>query len=191
MPEKNNSAKSFFERLTGSLKVEESADEETTTVKAKRVDFNSDGERKEKEVSVEVEHEEETPAPAAAPAPEKEQGSWLNEAQEGQLTIDVYQTEDEIVIKSTVAGVKPEDLDIAITNDMVTIRGRREKDENVPSQNYYYQECYWGPFSRSVILPMDVAADRSEATLKNGILTLRLPKIEKEQTKKIKVKLAS
>jgi len=71
---------------------------------------------------------------------------------------------------------------------MVTIRGKREKDEEVAQQNFYYQECYWGAFSRSVILPLDVAAEKSEATMKNGILTIRLPKIEKEQTKKIKVK---
>ena len=104
------------------------------------------------------------------------------------MTIDVYQTESDIIIKSTIAGVKPEDLDIAITNDMVTIRGKREREEEIKQQNYYYQECYWGAFSRSVILPVDVAADKSEATMKNGILTLRLPKVEKEQTKKIKVK---
>ncbi|OIO48143.1 MAG: hypothetical protein AUJ32_01215 [Parcubacteria group bacterium CG1_02_40_82] len=117
---------------------------------------------------------------------ESDSSEWLPES-EGQLTIDVYQTPNHIVIKSTIAGVKPEDLDITITNDMVTIRGKREKDEEIQTDDYYYQECYWGSFSRSVILPVDVEADSTEANLKNGILTIRLPKIEKIKTKKIKI----
>lgn len=112
----------------------------------------------------------------------------MEEAQEGQLSIDVYQTDSDLIIQSTVAGVKSEDLDISITNDMVTIRGKRTRSEDIPAEKYFYQECYWGPFSRSIILPTDVASDKVEATIQNGILTVRLPKIEKEQTKKIKVK---
>lgn len=109
--------------------------------------------------------------------------------EEGQLTIDVYQRSDEIVIKSTIAGVKPDDLDIAINNDIVTIRGVRKKDEEVDPKDYYYQECYWGPFSRSVILPVDIDAEKSVATLKNGILTIRLPKLSRVRSKKLKVKI--
>jgi HSP20 family protein len=111
---------------------------------------------------------------------------WMPES-EGQLTIDVYQTPAEIVIKSTIAGVSPEDLDITITNDMVTIKGKREKDEAISEGDYYYQECYWGAFSRSVILPVDVEAEKAAASMKNGILTIKLPKIEKVKTRKIKV----
>ena len=116
--------------------------------------------------------------------------SWLEEAEteEGQLTIDVYQTDQDIVIKSTIAGVKPEDIDISINNDMVTIRGKRTKDEQINAEDYYYQELYWGAFSRSVILPVEVDADRAKATIKNGILTIKLPKSEKIKTKKISVK---
>ena len=114
-----------------------------------------------------------------------EMAEGLNE--EGQLTLDVYQTPGEIVIKSTIAGVAPEDLDISITNDMVIIKGERKNNEEVKTEDYYYQECYWGKFSRSVILPVDVDPDKSKAVLKNGILTIRLPKIEKVKTKKIKV----
>ncbi|OIP78971.1 MAG: hypothetical protein CO002_04835 [Candidatus Portnoybacteria bacterium CG_4_8_14_3_um_filter_44_10] len=112
---------------------------------------------------------------------------WLPES-EGQLTIDVYQTPSDIVIKSTIAGVSADDLDIAISNDMVTIRGARKKDEEVRTEEYYYQECYWGAFSRSVILPVDIEADKADAALKNGILTIRLPKVEKAKTRKLKVK---
>src|SRR3989344_4826955 len=187
MSDKN--AKSFFERLTGTIKVSDEEITEDEPVKPKRVEFK-DGAASSaaKDETSQDQEQAEAVSPKITATESGKSGSWLNEAQEGQLTIDVYQTENEIVIKSTVAGVKPEDLDIAITNDMVTIRGKREKDEEVAQQNFYYQECYWGAFSRSVILPLDVAAEKSEATMKNGILTIRLPKIEKEQTKKIKVK---
>lgn len=111
-----------------------------------------------------------------------------NSDAEGQLTIDVYQTDSEIVIKSTIAGVKPEDLDITINNDMITVKGERKNEEKVKTENYFYQECYWGAFSRSVILPVDVESDQAEAVLKNGVLTIRLPKIEKVKSKKLQVK---
>lgn len=107
---------------------------------------------------------------------------------EGQLTIDVYQTDDDIVIKSTIAGVKPEDLDVNINNDMITIRGERKQDEEIDPENYYYQECYWGPFSRSVILPIEIVAEKAEASMKNGILTLRMPKADTTRTRKIQVR---
>jgi len=126
--------------------------------------------------------------PSEQPEPVKEK-SWLEEAdaEEGQLTIDVYQTDQEIIIKSTIAGVKPEDIDISINNDMVTIRGKRTKDEQVTTENYYYQELYWGTFSRSIILPVEVDPDKTKATIKNGILTIKLPKSEKTKIKKINV----
>jgi HSP20 family protein len=118
---------------------------------------------------------------------EQQEESWAGES-EGQLTIDVYQTDNDIVIKSTIAGVKPEDLDVSINNDMVTIRGERKNEEKVEGENYYYQECYWGTFSRSVILPVEVIADKAEAAMKNGILTLRLPKADTTKTKRIQVR---
>jgi HSP20 family protein len=121
-----------------------------------------------------------------APAAEPDE-NWAGDS-EGQLTIDVYQTDNDIVIKSTIAGVKPEDLDVSINNDMVTIRGDRKNEEKVEGENYYYQECYWGTFSRSVILPVEVLADKAEASMKNGILTIRLPKADTTKTKKIQVR---
>ncbi len=107
--------------------------------------------------------------------------------EEGQLTVDVYQTEDEIIIKSTIAGVTADDIDISITNDMVNIKGSRKSDEKVRASDYYYQELYWGQFSRSIILPEEIDADKARATMKNGILTLRLPKLAKSRIKKIRV----
>lgn len=114
-------------------------------------------------------------------------GKIRSAQEEGQLTVDVYQTEDEIVIKSTIAGVTAEDMDIAITNDMVTIKGNRKPDEKVRPSDYYYQELYWGPFSRSIILPEEIDSDNAKASMKNGILTIRLPKLSKSRIKKIRI----
>lgn len=111
-----------------------------------------------------------------------------DESGDGQLTIDVFQTDEDIVIKSTIAGVNPEDLDVSINNDMITIKGERKFEENVSEENFYYQECYWGSFSRSVVLPVDVMAEKIEASLKNGILTIKLPKADTNKTKRIKVR---
>lgn len=103
----------------------------------------------------------------------------IKQESEGQLTIDVYQTPNEVVIRSTIAGVTDKDLDISVTNDMVTIKGKRIEEEKIKTSDYYYQELYWGSFSRSVILPVDVDADKAKASLKNGVLTIRLPKLKK------------
>jgi len=180
-----NKKPSFLERLTGVMeeeeetknvplnKAEEKEPEEEEEVKSPLRPKDSEASKKEKKI-------------ALPPEPEKTAQEWLPDS-EGQLTIDVYQTPTDIVIKSTIAGVSPEDLDITITNDMVTIKGKREKDEVISGGDYYYQECYWGAFSRSVILPVDVEAEKADASMKNGILTIRLPKIEKIKTKKIRV----
>jgi HSP20 family protein len=108
--------------------------------------------------------------------------------EEGQLAVDVFQTDNEIIIQSTIAGVKASDLDIMIQNDMVTIRGERKKEIEVNPENYFYQECYWGPFSRSIVLPEEIKSEGVSAELKNGILTIRLPKVQKTKATKIKVR---
>lgn len=107
--------------------------------------------------------------------------------EEGQLSVDVYQDADNIIIKSTIAGVEPEDIDITFDNDMITIRGKRQKDVTIDENNYFYQECYWGGFSRSIILPVDVRTDKIKATIRNGVLTIVLPKSNKKDLN-IKVK---
>lgn len=106
---------------------------------------------------------------------------------EGQLTVDVFQDDEHIIIQSTIAGVGQEDIDISITNDMVTIKGRRAPDMKVRPSDYFYRELYWGPFSRSIILPVDIDADGAKASMKNGLLTIKLPKLEKLRTKKIRI----
>ncbi|MBX4188209.1 MAG: Hsp20 family protein [Candidatus Doudnabacteria bacterium] len=117
---------------------------------------------------------------------EGKQDEWMNDF-EGQLTIDMYQTKDNVIIKSTIAGVKPDDIDITIANDMVTIRGERSRDFEASAEDYFYQECYWGSFSRSVVLPVDVDIENVSADLKDGILSVVLPKAAKARAKKIRV----
>lgn len=120
---------------------------------------------------------------------EREMGEWLGgDYDEGQLSIDVYQTPDKLVVKSTIAGVKPGDIDISINNDMLTIRGKRELAETIAEDNYLIKECYWGGFSRSVILPVEVDAEKVEAALDNGVLTVTLPKARSAKQFSIKVK---
>ena len=120
---------------------------------------------------------------------EGEHDEWLdNEYEEGQLSIDVYQTPAHIVVKSTIAGVRPDDIDISINNDMLTIRGKRTLHEEVRDEDYLYRECYWGNFSRSIILPVEINTDKIEAALENGVLTVTLPKAKNSKQISIKVK---
>ena len=177
--------RSFFERLTGARKLP--GDEQPGA----NPSFNYSpppsygGQNIQPQASPQEDYAvQPTTEEQTAPA---EDENWAGDS-EGQLTIDVYQTDNDIVIKSTIAGVKPEDLDVSINNDMVTIRGDRKNEEKVEGENYYYQECYWGTFSRSVILPVEVLADKAEAAMKNGILTIRLPKADTTKSKKIQVR---
>lgn len=111
---------------------------------------------------------------------------------DGQLAIDVYQTPTDIIIRAPIAGVaKPEDIEINIAHDVVTIRGERKPDAKVASGDYLYQECYWGRFSRSVVLPQEVDAEGAVANFsRNGILSLRLPKLVRERARKIAVRFS-
>lgn len=114
--------------------------------------------------------------------------NWLEEESEGELAVDVYQTPSEIVIQTMVSGVKPEDLEISITREMVTIRGKREMSREIDHDNYFQKELYWGSFSRTILLPAEVDVEESEAIEKHGLLTLRLPKTDKEKKQSLKVK---
>lgn len=126
--------------------------------------------------------------PAAVSTPiSKQDEDWMTDY-EGALNIDMYQTKDNVIIKSTIAGVRPDDIDITVANDMVTIQGSRSREEKISDDDYFYQECYWGGFSRSVIVPVDIDSEHIEADLKDGILTVIVPKAAKAKTKKVKVK---
>ncbi|MBU0625406.1 Hsp20/alpha crystallin family protein [Patescibacteria group bacterium] len=123
--------------------------------------------------------------------PEAEQenslGNWIVDHEEGQLAVDVYDTKHEIILRSAIAGVAPENLDVFLHNDMLTVRGVRHT-ENEPKAQWLVRECHWGPFSRSIILPSDIDPEGISAVLKDGILTVKLPKIER--SKKIKIREA-
>ena len=154
---------SFFERLTGAVKLDDENDDR--------------GQIAGKSAARTME----TPAIKA--------GSWMDEsAEEGELTVDVYQNQDTIFIKAMIAGVRPEDLDINISRDLVTIRGKREEERLSSTDDYFIRELYWGSFSRTVSLPEEIDVDESEAIEKHGLLILRLPKLDKKRQSKLKVK---
>ncbi len=123
-----------------------------------------------------------------------EDDSWQDEnihdhtPQEGELPVDMYQTADAIVIRALVAGVSPNDLDIAITRDMVTIRGMREEYQESSDDNYYHRELFWGSFSRTLLLPEEVVIDEADAQEKHGLLEIRLPKLDKNRSTQLRVK---
>ncbi|OJI08775.1 MAG: hypothetical protein COV08_03040 [Candidatus Vogelbacteria bacterium CG10_big_fil_rev_8_21_14_0_10_49_38] len=161
----NHNKRSFFERLTGSISVND--EEEETPIKARE---------------------------AVRPTI-KTSGDWLTpeepveEAEEmGELSVDVYQTDTEIVVQAMIAGVRPEDLNLSITREMVTLEGRRQKTTETEGDGYFMRELYWGAFSRKILLPCEVEPDEAEAFEKNGLLTVRMPKIDKARTQKIKVR---
>ncbi len=111
--------------------------------------------------------------------------AWLRHHEEGQLAVDVYETDKELVLRSAIAGVKPENLEVFVHNDMLTVRGKRSVEEESGARALV-RECHWGSFSRSVILPTEIDVDGITASLKDGVLIVRLPKVER--SKRIKVK---
>ncbi len=153
--------KSFFERLTGTVKIsddeieEETEDEEIEEVK--EID-----ERKDKNIG--------------------------DDDSDGQLAVDVYQTQSDIIIKTMVAGIRPEDLDISITRDMVTIKGSREDNTSIDDEDYFQRELFWGSFSRTILLPQEIEIEEAEAIERHGLLTIKLPKINKDRQTKLRVK---
>ena len=175
----DNDKKDFFAKLLG---VEEAVEKEKTTspfIRKPRIKNKTKAEEEKK--------------PAEEPKTIIEEKTFemepdIFEEAEGSLTLDVYQTPSSIIVESAVAGVNPEDLDISITSDSVSVRGKREKMEKVEEKDYLFQECYWGRFSRSIMLPQEVDPDRAQASLKNGVLKIILPKLNKQKTKKLKVK---
>ena len=162
----------FFDKLKGGMGIEES--EKVKKAKPK------------KKTKVEAE-------PESKPEPEKKIKLPKIELKkeepqtEGELAIDVFETDDDIVIQSTIGGIKPEDLDISVENDLVTIRGNRKKSVEEEGKKYFYQECYWGSFMRQVILPEEVDGARAKASMKNGVLTLTMPKLHRKKKRKIMV----
>lgn len=149
--------KSFFERLTGTVKI---SDDE--------IDEEIEGETDETE--------------------DEKEKSLADDDSDGQLAVDVYQTQSDIIIKTMVAGIRPEDLDISITRDMVTIKGSREDAVNIDDEDYFHRELFWGSFSRTILLPQEIEIEEAEAVERHGLLTIKLPKINKDRQTKLRVK---
>lgn len=169
----NNTRKSFLQRLTGSFKEDdEEAIEKMSSVNRKSFsslnikDLEEDDEEYE-----EVEEDEEGPVTV-----------------EGQLGIDLFETPVEVIVKTMIPGVRKEDIDISLSRDMLTIRGERKDEKTISEDDYHYKELYWGTFSRTVKLPHEVDIDRAEALESQGMLTLRLPRIDRERKASLKVK---
>lgn len=163
--------RSFFERLTGSISSSDSRHQDTSEEPLDEPAVREDAqEYPQEEISDEIAEEPEL------------------ENEEGQLTVDVYQTPHQIVIQAPMAGVKPDDVDVSITRDMITIQGKREHIREAHVDDYYYQELYWGSFSRSILLPQEIDPDNAEATFRHGLLVVRLPKLDKNRTQHVKIK---
>lgn len=116
------------------------------------------------------------------------QSQYDDDAIEGQLALDVYQTDKHIVILAPVAGVKLEDMTVEVTDDVLTIKGHRKYEKTVEEENYFTQECFWGDFSRSIVLPASVDSNKINASFNDGVLKIEIPKIEKVRSKVIKIK---
>ncbi len=169
-----NEKQSFFEKLTGAVSYDDAPPIEQS--------------REQNDVP--IKETEETSSTDVENTPdEKNTEEWLEEINnhEGQLTVDVYQTPTHIVVQAPMAGVRPEDVDVSINNDMITIRGKRPKKNEIGDDNYYYRELFWGPFSRSVLMPDEVDSNRTEASFKNGLLTVKMAKVNKDGVHQIKI----
>jgi len=104
------------------------------------------------------------------------------------LDLDIYQTDKEVVVKAAIPGVKPEEVDISLTGDILTIKGEHKEEQEVKEKNYLRKERRYGTFSRSLQVPVQVKSDKAEAVFENGVLTLTMPKVEEVKPKQIKVK---
>jgi len=162
--------KNFFEKLTGSMKMKDDDD------------FLPEVEVEDKPMR--TIHPKSLGGKAVKPERDFEE----EPEEEAQLTVDVYQTPTEIIVKTMIAGVRPEDLSVNVSRDMITIRGKREEVKNISDNNYFIKELYWGSFSRTILLPQEVELEDAEAIEKHGLLEIHLPKIDKEKRTNLKVK---
>ncbi len=161
----NKEKPSIFERLLGTVRLEENANELPQHVSGKK-DFGPLKVRSEDGAGLSQEDTEE----------------------EGQLSVDMYETDKEIILEAMVAGVRPDDLQLNIARDHVIIRGKREPNTQIQDDGYFIKELYWGAFSRTVTLPHEIVIEEADAVEKHGLLILRLPKLDKNRQTKIRVK---
>lgn len=113
---------------------------------------------------------------------------FLEEGAVGQLAVDVYETDKELVVKAPIAGVNKDSIDVSIADNTLTIHGTRVSDSEKESTSFFVQECYWGEFSRSLVLPVQVKEDEVDAQLKDGVLTIRFEKVKQDTIKRIEIR---
>ena len=115
--------------------------------------------------------------------------NWQNSGNEkGELSVDMFEIEDEIIIQAIIAGVKKEDIEIDVAREKISIEGHREKSFDIGENHFYNQELYWGSFGRTLILPDEIEIEEAEATENHGLLTIRLPKLDKAKSTKLKIR---
>lgn len=167
--------KSFFERLTGSMRVNDDEVFETKRPNQETPTTNYTQPAYQKNLKVTEEND-----PFSH--------TYQEEEEDGELPIDVYQTDIEIIVQAFVAGVRPDELQISITRDSLTIKGKRQVSQAIQEDNYCIRELYWGSFSRTVDLPAEVEPEEAEAVEKHGLIIIKLPKIDKQKRASIRVK---
>lgn len=166
--------RSFFERLSGSIPAGDDFDA-----------FDDDLQQPFQQQAVPRRQVTVGAQPQSFPQPAHEE---VPEAPQGQLPVDVYQTPNEIVIRTFIAGVRPEEMNVSISRDMVVIEGSREERTVVSDEDYFHRELFWGSFAKTVLLPQEIDVDASSATAKDGLLTIILPKLDKARQTKLRVK---
>lgn len=169
---------SFLERLTGAQVVDETFAEGTRAGES-----TFDGRSRRRQVDRGGTNEESTANFESMPKEQAEE-----ESEDAGLAIDMYESRNELIIQSMIAGVTPENLHITITRDAVTLRGKRVAPHDIPEENYRERELYWGSFSREIALPFAIDTDGAEAVEKYGLLIIRLPKLDATRTQELKVK---
>ncbi len=160
--------RSFFDRLSGTVNVGDSFD-----------DFDDTKKMPGRELTQPLQASNKMPVRRGDPTP----------IGEGQLPVDVHQTPSEIVIRAFVAGVRPDELSISISRDMVVLEGSRMEREQISEPDYFTRELFWGSFTRTILLPQEIDVDNSVASAKDGLLTLILPKLDKARQTKLRVKV--
>lgn len=169
--------RSFFERLTGSIRMEEDEPVVMSQPVRKSNLYRSyaqdtyamdDGAEIEETISVRMEEHDEEP-------------------EEAELALDVYETTDAVIVKTMTAGVKKDELQISVTRETLTIKGRRENETRGYSHHYHIQELYWGPFTRTIDLPAEIDIEQASATEHHGLVTIKLPKFDKKRQATLKV----
>mgnify|MGYP001619525343 FL=1 len=103
---------------------------------------------------------------------------------EGELVVDVFETNSDFVVVTAIAGVQIKDLDISVEKEMMVIKGDRVDPHDHPEKKYFYQECYWGPFSRKIVLPENIDTEAANAQMDKGMLVVKIPKLAEQKSKK-------